>query len=162
MTLSQIANIADLITALVVMVSVVFVAIELREGTRQAKRANTQQVIAGIRALKDWGKDPALAEVITRGRQSYDSLDDAEKFCFANFMEESLTAYDSFLLHRDSNLFRKGESERAGIGAFRQFMAHPGAIQWWQSAGMDTRWPSHLVAAVERAIAENGPIGTPR
>lgn len=155
MSLSQFAPIADLLTAIVVTVSLVFVALELRSSNKQAKRSNTQQVLAGIRALKDWGKSPELAEVIVRGRRDFHQLTDSEKFCFANFMEESLTAYDSFLLHTDSNLFRQGESERAGIGAFRQFMAHPGAIQWWNQAGMETRWPSHLIRAVELAISEN-------
>ncbi len=155
MPLSQLADYADLVTALAVVISLAFVGYELREGNRQAKRANTQQILAGIRALKDWGKDMAIADVIVRGRTDFHSLSDAEKFCFANFMEESLTAYDSFLLHTDSNLFREGESERAGIGAFRHFLVHPGAVQWWHQAGMVGRWPSHLVSAVERAIREN-------
>lgn len=155
MSMSQLADIADLATTSLVVVSLAFVAVELRAANRQAKRANTQQILAGIRALKDWGKDPALADVIVRGRKDFLGLTDGEKFCFSNFMEESLTAYDSLLLHIDSNVFRQGEAERAAIGAFRQFLAYPGAVQWWNGAGMDTRWPSHLVAAVERSIAEN-------
>jgi len=154
MTLSLIAAIADLLTALAVVVSLLFVAYEMHASNRQAKRANMQSMLDGIRNLKHWGRDVATSEIIVRGRLSFHDLSPTEKFVFANFMEECIAAYDSFLLVNDSNLLQEGEAERAGRGAFRQFLAHPGAREWWRQSGMETRWPTHLVGAIEDAIAE--------
>lgn len=154
MTLSQFADIADLLTALAVVVSLLFVGFEMHASNRQARRANMQSMLDGIRQLKHWGRDTESAEIIVRGRQSFHDLSPSEQFVFANFMEESFAAYDSFLLVNDSNLLKPGEAERAGRGAFRQFVTHPGAREWWRQSGMETRWPAHLVGAIEDAIAE--------
>ena len=55
MTLSQIADYADLITAAGVVLSLLFVAFEMHSSNRQAKRANMQSMLTGIRQLKHWG-----------------------------------------------------------------------------------------------------------
>ncbi len=154
MTLSQIADYADLITAAGVVLSLLFVAFEMHSSNRQAKRANMQSMLTGIRQLKHWGRDPHTVEILVRGRESFQQLTPAEKFVFANYTEECFAAYDSFLLVRDSNLLRAGEAERAGRGAFRDFVSYPGAREWWHQSGMQTRWPTHLVKAIETVVAE--------
>ena len=102
MTLSQIADYADLITAAGVVLSLLFVAFEMHSSNRQAKRANMQSMLTGIRQLKHWGRDPHTVEILVRGRESFQQLTPAEKFVFANYTEECFAAYDSFLLVRDS------------------------------------------------------------
>ena len=154
MTLQEMATWAELVTAFGVIPTLLLVAWELHAANRQAKRSNTHQVTSGIRELKSWGKSPELAEIITRGRCGFHQLSDAEKFIFTNYMEEALTAYDSFLLHTDSNILKKGEAELAAIGAFRQFLAHPGAQEWWEQSGLQKRWPSHLLSAVASALPQ--------
>ena len=90
-----------------------------------------------------------------RGRKCFHDLSEADQFIFANWMEETLTTYDAFLINQNSNILRPGEGFRAGRGAFRQFFAHPGAVEWFEQSGMETRWPSHLVDAIREAIEFN-------
>ena len=41
-----------------------------------------------------------------------------------------------------------------GAGLFVDFVSYPGAREWWHQSGMQIRWPTHLVKAIETVVAE--------
>ena len=150
MNLSDIADLADLLTALGVLISLGFVVFELRKNTRQAQLTNQQSVISGLREARDWFKDPEVAEVIVRGRKEFDRLSVVEKEIFQAWAMNSINAFHMTIMHGDALAHKGAPAARNNL---RQMFTDPGVRRWYVESGLEGRWPTDLVAEVKSAIA---------
>ena len=87
MDLLEIGAIAQVLGAVAILLSLIFVIIELRKNLKQNNIANTLQ-----RAI-EWEKilykqmESDMAKVIVKARESYECLDDVEKVQFEAFVQ---------------------------------------------------------------------------
>lgn len=100
------AHIAEIIGATAVVVSLIFVGLQISQNTA-ATRASASQAVHS--AFADWYQsvqsDPDLLSLSTRGMQDYGSLSPTEKSQFiALFMSFSLDTQDAFYKWRDGSL----------------------------------------------------------
>lgn len=143
MTLSQFADIADLLTALAVLVSLIFVLIELRRSNAETKLANSlhlTEIVTSVRAITD---SPDMADIVMRGRAGMEHLTPAERMVYQKFLLRVLHAANT--VRRVSTLSIEGERENHGV-AIRQLRAewdHPGPRDWWR----ETRANAPVVAS---------------
>ncbi|MCP5265346.1 MAG: hypothetical protein H6934_04515 [Burkholderiaceae bacterium] len=152
MTLSVLANIADLLAAAGVIGSLVFVAFEIRKSSEQARLSNWTAVLSSLREHKRRTDDPYVADLIVRGRADFESLSEAEKLSFGYWMEEMVLCFDGMILHQNSMAVGPQETRRAAVGAFAMHFAFPGCLAWYRWSGIGDRWPPKLVAAIEEGI----------
>lgn len=155
MTLSALANIADLLAALGIIASVIFVAFELRKASEQARMSNWNAVLSGLREHKRRTDDPYIADLVVRGRNDFEALTDAEKLTFGYWMEELVQCYDGLIVHEKAIAVGPGEARRAAVGAFALHFSYPGCLAWYRWSGVARRWPRQLIEAIEEGIAQS-------
>ena len=154
MTLSQFADIADLLAALGIMLTIVFLALEIRKSSRQEKIANWQTTISGIREARRRTDDPIVADIVVRGRKSFNELSEPEQVTFGFWMEDMILAHDPYLVHPDQIMVAREETLKATEGAFREYFVHKGSQEWWNQSYVKKRWPQHLTSRINSAIQE--------
>lgn len=152
MTLAQIAAIADLLAALGVIASLVFLAWEIRKNGEQARLSNWHATLSALREQKRRTDDLAVADVIERGRRDYDSLTGAEKIVFGYWMEEWLQAQEGLLVFRGVSAHGREELLSVVKSNFAAMFEYQGCRAWWEDSGLATRWPMSLVGIVTEAI----------
>jgi hypothetical protein len=135
MSIVEIGALAQLVGAIAILLSLVFVVIELRKNFKQNNIANTLQRAVEREKLIYARMDEGLAKLLVKAYRSYDELEDFEKVQF-----------EAFILQLSSLLFRTyrtaGETAFA-IGADRlrssakaiasDFFSNPGARECYQS-----------------------------
>ncbi len=153
MTLANIAPIADLVAAAGVIASLLFLGYEMRKNSEQARMANWHFVLSALREQKRRSDDPAMADVLYRGRQDYDALSGGEKIMFGYWMEEWIQAQEGLMVFHQASAHSPQVLLKTARGNFRDMFAHPGCRLWWRESGLAERWPPTLVAEVQGAIA---------
>jgi hypothetical protein len=133
MGISNLADVADLVAALGVIGSLVFVGLQIRRNARETRLSNFQAV--AIEAT-NWAKDVAASEELTRlyerGLHAYDDLAAAERGRFNLLMMGILIIIElSFIQHS-----RRLQSEVKGNPPHRQLSSlidREGFVTWWQT-----------------------------
>ena len=154
MGLSTLANIADLLAAAGVIASLVFVALEIRKSSEQAKLSNWFAVLSALREHKRRSDDPRVADVIVRGRTDFHALSEAEKLTFGYWMEELILGFDGMIVHQHSIAVGPQETRRAAVGAFALHFSFPGCVAWYEWSGIKRRWPEKLIEALEEGMRQ--------
>ena len=100
MNLNHLADIADLIAALGVIGSLLFLAFELRISNKETRMANWRQLLDSFREYKAITNDITFSELIERGNESYDDLTPAEKRSYRQYLEQGVHVIGNFSKHR--------------------------------------------------------------
>ena len=154
MTLSTLADIADLLAAAGVIGSLLFVAFEIRKSSEQARMSNWTAVLAGLREHKRRTDDPHVADLVVRGRADFNALSEADKLAFGYWMEEMVQGYDGLIVHQSSIAVGREAARHAAISAFALHFSHPGCRDWYDWSGVKDRWQKPLIAAMEEGLAK--------
>jgi len=131
MTLAQISNIAGLISALGVIASVVFLAIELRVSNRETRLANWRQLLDSLRQYKAVTNDPYMSDLIERGNEDYAALSRPEQRSYGMYLEQGIHVIGNFTKHSGKVPFELTGLETAVEGLFRDLLLNPGGHAWW-------------------------------
>jgi len=154
MTLTQIADVADLLAAFGIIVTLGFLVYEMHMSAQQEKIANWQTTMSGIREVRRRTDDPGLADIIVRGRKSFYDLSEQEQVSFGYWMEEMILAHDPFLVHPEQIQVAPEATRVSTRGAFQEYLEGKGAREWWLQCGARKRWPQHLTSVIDSALAE--------
>lgn len=150
MTLSDYAALGSLISGVAVLISLVFVAIQLRASIR-----NQQSLVnlGRTQLLNDWVTSctpPERASIELRGNRG-EKLSPEEFLIYVNFVWMSMIAHEmNFLQHRAGHL--SDEQFEATLGTLKFQVLIPGHRAFWMSMGKDY-FEKHFVAFVDDLIA---------
>lgn len=134
MSLSHVADLADLLAAIGIILSLAFVGYEMRQTRKQTELTNWRELLQTLTHYKAQLNDPVLAELVVRGHADYGSLSEAEKLTFGLYLEQGVHIYGNFLKHNDS-LPRKLEGlEGAIANHFHEALRTPGGASWWEES----------------------------
>ena len=131
MTIAVISTIAGLISALGVIASVVFLAIELRFSNRETRLANWRQLLDSLRHYKAVTNDPYMADLIERGNVDYAVLSPAEQRSYGLYIEQGIHVIGNFTKHSCKVPFELTGLQQAVDSMFRDLLTSPGARAWW-------------------------------
>lgn len=134
MNLSSIADIADLIAAAAIILSLVFVGYELHLTRKQTELTNWRELLGALTDYKAATNDLAFAEFLFRAHQDYGSLSEAEKMSFGLFLEQGVHIYRNFLKHNDSLPRKLLGLETAITNTYGEMLSTPGGATWWAEA----------------------------
>lgn len=151
MSFAQVADIADVLAAIGVIVSLLIVAYEVRKNTIEVKRANWESGIDRFNALWSRTSGSELAAVLARGRQSFETLSASEQIMFGHFYNELCLTYETMIVLGRNQILG---DELAGLPMqhLRYYFSFPGARQWWAGFA-ETRGLSPLIMrAINEAI----------
>lgn len=134
MPLSDLASIAVILQGLGVILTLVFLAVELRQNTR-ALRANAFQTVASEFARFDgqFVYDPAYADLVLRSLMSLEQLTPNERYRVAMAASLRMQLFDSLYYWHCQGVLEKPRWE-----AFERqcaaWIQHPGMRAWWQQS----------------------------
>jgi hypothetical protein len=156
MTLSVLSEISQIVASLGVIISLVFVALELRKNTSQSRLSNYSDMINRYNTAYAITNDIGMAELIVRGRQSYSALSDAEKLSFGHYLEQICIANESSLVYDDSVVHQKGLSSTLWAKHIRFHLGFPGAREWFDEFEQQRGFPPTYMSAIHSVI-DNDP-----
>lgn len=159
MSLSVLANIADLVAAVAILVSLVFVGYELRLTRKQSELSNWREVLASFTDFKAITNDLAFAEFLVRAHRDYDALSEAEKLSFGLYLEQGVHILGNFLKHNDSLPRKLVGLEHAITNTFSEMLTTPGGAAWWAEAHARGRFMPDTYRIVDGLLARRAANG---
>jgi len=153
MNWESLAALGQLATVLIGIPSVLYLAIQIREQTKERRQAAvnalTEQWGDLTRSLHD---EPELAEIFLRGLQSFEKLDAISKVRFSAFFNRFVNIFEGmYFSHREGILI--GSSWAAVERTIEDFIAQPGFREWWERR---RRWHTIEFAEVIDKIIKRG------
>ena len=155
MNWDAIAAIGEILAALAVLISILYLARQIRQGTVASisdLRQGTSQSFQGINELI--AGSPDLADILVRGATSRSDLSPAESVRFDCLMLNLFNIFEH--VHRQEStagiLNARREEELAVV--LRKRLVIPGVLEWWSENTGD--FSVEFVRWVERAAAQQG------
>jgi hypothetical protein len=134
-SIQDLGSIGEFVAALATIMTLVYLALQIRQNTSVARSASTQEVLNSHRHLirELLTLNPEVEVVFVRGMHSFASLDHGEQRRFHYVMSE-------FMLHAQNahQLQQKGVLDEGDadvwIGFALQILRMPGAAEWWDTS----------------------------
>lgn len=152
MSFSDLANLADVLAALGVIASLLFVGIEIRKNTSQTRLSNWQTVIGGFRDQWSRTHDRELADLLSKGRRSYRDLTDGEKITFGHYLEELCLTYET-MAELAGKQIREPGTVRDMYQRHMQFhFGFPGTREWLDEFESQRGFPPEMSSRIHEAL----------
>ena len=132
MNLSQIADFADLIAALGVVASLLFLAFELRLSNREKRFANWRQLLDSLREFKAVTNDVTFSDLIERGNSDYHGLSNAERRSYGQYLEQGVHVLGNFSKHRGAFPVELAGLQKAVNCTMIDLLNTTGGRQWYK------------------------------
>jgi hypothetical protein len=132
MTLSDLGNLGEFISAVAVVVSLLYLAAQVRQNTRMMRVSTHQALNAGWNSLNvAYGSDPGVSTLLERGSQDYSQLNRDERFRYTLLMRAIFSSHnDMFLSVREGLVSQEEWAAQSRVIATT--LAWPGARMWWE------------------------------
>ena len=155
MTLETAYFIAQIVAALAVIASIVFLSMQVRENTREQKlRREHELQQMSVSFFDHFTDDEANAEVFIRGGYDYRGLSGPEKFRFNNLSSKAVRNFEYMLALHRAGVLDDASLERQEQMIF-SLLGTPGARVWWERSGMGDWFRPETQARIT-ALIENG------
>jgi len=133
MPLDQLANIAEISAGVLLIVSLIYVGIQIRQNTAATQAATGQawfNTFDGHVGLIN--SSPTLAGILHRGATGLSSLKDGEIIQFGAYLDQSFTSFEVYYFQWKAGKLdaRLWSTQRQAIGAL---LMQPGQQQWWET-----------------------------
>jgi hypothetical protein len=158
MTLEDLANVGEFLGGLAVIVSLAYLAIQIRQNTRSVRAATFQAVADSISELGfRLGVDPAHGRVFVAGLQADGSLSEDEQRQFHFMLLTGTRRFENAYLQWRSGVLSDEQFEGFRNGNAR-ILRSPGGPAWWPI------WRDHFTVPfrefVDREQARSHDTGT--
>ena len=159
MNWEAVSTIAEVIGAVAVVVSLVYLAVQIRQNTRQVEEQGRAQRFSALGVLFDnWrtfrgniSADPAVAGIWRRGNEDPAQLDKDERVVFDMLMVDLMWGFAAnWMVGVDEGL---GSYLRDDIADNLLIYSTPGFLQWWKSTPHRGEYPQEFSAFVDQLIA---------
>jgi hypothetical protein len=148
-------NLGDFVGGIAVVVTLVYLAVQVRQNTRSLDATSRQQVVDSYRTVNRLLIDPATARKFSTGLVSFPDLPFEERSTFAAVASEiGLFFQCAFALHDSGQL--EDETYHAYLDWTAAVLATPGGQTWWQDAR--NVWSKRTAEALDARLARGGLI----
>jgi hypothetical protein len=168
MTIQDLGALGDMIGGVAVVASLIYLAIQIRQNTRQISQdVEATRFAAFERNIESANRmrellilNPDLIELFLRGSKDFDALDSGDRFRFDLMMRNTMTAFQgAFLRH---HLIGGDPLGFEGAGRLiDSILKSPGARTWLEQGEFDWRpefraFVDERLAKVKRPAAQSG------
>ncbi|MGR8949568.1 MAG: hypothetical protein ACU84Q_16105 [Gammaproteobacteria bacterium] len=156
MTLSDLGNLGEFLASLGVLVSLIYVGIQIRQNTTEAQRTNARATsVHHSAALHALSKDNEIADIFVGGIKDIGSLTDAERYRFDVSLAVWLQAIEKAFLDHRAKRYTDDELQGYRI-AVPNALNTPGGNVWWRERQL---WFSSAFREEVEALLRNPPEG---
>ena len=163
MSLQELGSLGELVGGIAVIVSLLYLAFQIRQNTKTSRASNYESVLNGLRQFHTLiAQDGELADIYMRGSADLSSLNPKE------FVRFNMTLYNVFTnfgvaLH----LHQQGMIEDRLLQDFEDglisILAQPGVLAWWKTDDaklhMNWRYLEQRRAAQQAVAADQQQLG---
>jgi hypothetical protein len=147
--LDALGNLGDFIGGIAVVITLIYLALQVRQNTAALRTASRQTIVAGYREHVRLGLHPGLDKAVRAGLSSYTDLPQEEQTLFdVEFNDHTLFFQSTFALHEAGTL--EDETYNAYLDFFAACILTPGGTEWWAIGS--PFYPKRMVAAVNERI----------
>src|SRR5438309_4365217 len=128
-----VSAVGQIIGAIAVVISVVYLALQVRSNARQMRLASMRSMSDAFnRWLQSMAENPHIGELWYRGMRDFDSLEGADLARYSALMDHQFRIYEDMYYqklegHLDPRVWRGFEAP------MRDIIAYPGAQAWWRT-----------------------------
>ena len=132
MSIEQLGNIGELISAIAVLITLIYLAIQLRAMNRIAQVDGHRDLIKQLNQHYEKMKEPLLMNILLKGSEDFDALSGQEQLTFETYMHS--------YFHICEQAWYMGRNRYVPAGSYDAFMnaavalSSHGALRWWQNA----------------------------
>jgi hypothetical protein len=154
MSWEAISAIGQIVGAVAVVISLVYLAVQVRQSTRSARAASFHAVTDSFNQLNTLlAHDESLAQIFQLGLQDIGQLNPVQRIRFDFFVLAATRIFETLFYQS-----RQGVGEqalwKAEEATMRSLLGNPGVRDWWQSNPF--RFTPEFRAYVEMLIEGNG------
>ncbi|MFK8048064.1 MAG: hypothetical protein AB8B81_06510 [Halioglobus sp.] len=132
--LDTLGNLGDFIGGIAVVITLIYLAVQVRQNTLALKAASWQEVVAGAREAARFRSDPAIVPAWARGLSNYPNMSVQDISDFSRVItDEALFFQGVIALYRSRQLEESVYS--AYLNWFVSILATPGGSEWWARIG---------------------------
>jgi hypothetical protein len=133
MSLEDLGNIGEFVAAVAVVVSLIYLAIQIRQNTNSFRAATFQDIIReGNAFLRDLSVHPELARIWRSGLESLEALSSEESTRFHYLILGFYRRVENVYHQRRHRLVHEDDTTGPLTSSF-EALARPGARAWWES-----------------------------
>jgi len=154
MTLQDLGNLGEIVGSLAVVISLLYLAAQIRQNSRLLRAsALEQQMAAGAAMLQTTGGSLETARVLGRGMRGLDQLQGAERTQFFSLLGLAFIGFQtSWYLQREGlsneDMWRRQQS------IVRWYLCQPGVRAWWDGFARQTVMSAGFVQMVEKELID--------
>jgi hypothetical protein len=132
MTLEQLASLSSTVSAVTLIVSVIYAAIQIRHNTRAVLASTYQQVVNSFAQISfEIASDKSLVELYVRASRSYDALDEVERARYGLMLLSFLRRAENVYFQTEIHML--DSQHWIGIrNSIQSIVSPPGAQLCWQ------------------------------
>jgi hypothetical protein len=153
MSLEDLGNIGEFVAAVAVVVSLIYLAIQIRQNTESLHAASFQDIIReGNVFLRDLSVHPELARIWRSGLDSLEDLSSDEQARF-HYLILSFYRRVENVFHQSRRHLMHDEDTRGPLASSFDALTRPGAREWWESNAF--RFSPVMQEYVRQRLAES-------
>lgn len=143
-------NLGDFIGGIAVVVTLVYLSVQVRQNTIALRTASRQQVVDSYRTVNRLLLDPKISRPFVAGLERFPEMPFDDRSTFAAVMNEHALFFQAAFA-----LYESGQLEDETYHAYRDWIATivnaPGATAWWETAR--SVYAPKVVAALDERLA---------
>jgi len=152
--LDTLGNIGDFVGGIAVVVTLIYLALQVRQNTSALKAASWQVVVSGARQSANLRSDPTIAPAFAKGLSNYPNMPIQDVSSFSRAVtDEALFFQGVFALRRARQLDESVYS--AYLNWFTSILATPGGTEWWAAVGKPI-FVRDMVDEIDRHLEKGG------
>ena len=131
MNWDAISAMGEVVGAIAVVLSLLYVAAQVRHGATTAANSTTPENYASAAEYLASMADSPNREIVLKALVGYEELGPPDKFTFDNLMVGWLTLAESAFISQEVDLMDQDAMETWGFYLRTRYLAYPGMLKWW-------------------------------
>ena len=133
LSIQELGSLGELVGGLAVIVSLLYLAVQVRQNTKTARASNYESVLNGLREFHALlAQDGELTDIYMRGTADLASLDPRDRVRFNMLLYNAFTNYGVALYFHEQGTIEE-RLLRFFEEGFLSMLRLPGALEWWLS-----------------------------
>jgi len=150
--LEALGNIGDFVGGIAVVVTLIYLAVQVRQNTAALRTASRQEIAAGFRDVNRLNLDPNALRAYGEGLRKYPHMPFDQRGRFSTIIaDHALFVQGAFALYEAGQL--EEQTYRAYLHFFACHLITPGGAAWWAETGRPF-FVGRMVEAVDKRLAE--------
>jgi len=156
MSFEQISYLAQIVASVGVVVSFIFVGLQIRQNTSALQRNEHNSTMAQWTVIRmAIARNRDIAELMTAGLHGERAIDAADQLRLEQMLAEQAWAAFHIWDRTQRGIFPKGTFEATGGALLCGLLRTAGGGTWWRSA-KQTGFPPGFILDVDAVLARNG------